>query len=342
MIGFSNYIRFKKNIPQLDIPSSFKHIHLLDTAVSSDNIGDEIIVESCKKIINDELGGCYITTSSSHDGAGRYGKELIKNADFVILLGTNALSSTSFLEAKSILNLSKEVIDFLNNKVLLFGVGANRDFLSIDGNQKKIINRILTKKLIHSVRDKTAIKLLKECGIRNVVNTSCPTLWGHSDIKTFHRKSESVVFTLTRHKKNKADIDLVNILKKEYKDIYFWPQQPRDYLYFLELGENKNIKIIPPNLYSYDLLLEDLKPDVIGTRLHGTIRGLQKGCRAICISIDNRARDISEHTGLVALSRECGDFKSKLTTLINSSFVQKTVMPIKEIDVFKKQLKSIL
>lgn len=342
MINLKGFFRLKRNNLRLDIPSSFKHIHLLDTAVSSDNVGDEIIVEACKSFINEALGDCYITTSSSHDGAGRYGEELIKSADFVLLLGTNALSATSFLEKGAILKLSRKIINLLENKVLLFGVGANRDFLTIDNRQKEILCKVLTKNLIHSVRDKTAIKLLEECGIQNVMNTSCPTLWEYSGINTFQKKSESVVFTLTRHKKNKADADLIKILKREYKKIYFWPQQPRDYLYLLELGEEEGVEVIPPNLCSYDFLLESVQPDVIGTRLHGTIRGLQKGCRTICISIDNRARDVSDDTGLVALSRQNESFKDELSNLINNCFNQKITLPMEKIDFFRGQLRSIL
>lgn len=72
------------------------------------------------------------------------------------------------------------------------------------------------------------------------------------------KKSGRVIFTLTG--KNVLNVDpedqaLVDILIRNYSDVYFWIQGDQDYLYFSKLHNTESIKIIAPSVRAYDSLL---------------------------------------------------------------------------------------
>src|SRR5699024_6086851 len=95
---FSKRENIRRKAPQ--IPSSMHHVHILDTAVGSANIGDEIIYESCIKFIRHTFRNSYITSSSSHDGLGVQSQAFAHDADVIFLLGTNALSTKNILNRR--------------------------------------------------------------------------------------------------------------------------------------------------------------------------------------------------------------------------------------------------
>lgn len=295
-----------------------QHIHLIDTSVASDNIGDEIIVEECRQHIETCFPDAYVTTSSGHDGMGTYGRKAARQADVVFLLGTNALSARFQLTRNFIWNVALRDLDVLRHKVVLFGVGANRDFTSVSALQRRLLRHILSPDVLHAVRDSTGLRLLQECGLQ-AINSGCPTLWRYSneDVSVPATRAPEVVFTLTKHKRSPNDAVFVDILRSHYKKLHFWPQQPRDLTYLQEIGGLDGINVVPPNLAAYDRLLAKEDVDVIGTRLHGGIRGLRHGKRVIVLSIDNRARDIGKANGLPTLAR---DDIATLPQLIEGNF----------------------
>ena len=265
------------------------HVHILDTAIASDNIGDEIIMKSAYGYIEEAFKGYYITTSSSHDGIGPSSRKLINHADIVLLVGTNALSARYHANKPYIWHMRSSDIALLKGKVVLFGVGANKAFQKVENNQADFLNEVLSRQHLHAARDISGKRILEGIG-RKAVDTTCPTLWMFRDKIPAHpaQKSERACFTLTQHKASADDRDMIMALRENYKDLYFWPQQPRDLAYLQSLTETDDIKIIAPSLRSYDNFLANTNVDVIGTRLHGTIRGLQHNKRVIVIGIDNR------------------------------------------------------
>lgn len=63
-------------------------------------------------------------------------------------------------------------------RVSLLGVGWGVGYPAWkDWRLKVFYHRILVRRRLHSVRDAFSEKMLRDIGIRNVVNTSCPTLW---------------------------------------------------------------------------------------------------------------------------------------------------------------------
>ena len=148
-----------------------------------------------------------------------------------------------------------------------------------------LLKSILSKDIIHSVRDSYTEKMLKSIGIENVINTSCPTMWNLTEefcLQIPKSKGESVVVTLTDYKKDyKRDIQLIKILKNCYDRIMFWPQGSGDLEYFNELDLNNHGEILSCNLSVFNDVLENDGVDFVGTRLHAGIRALQKKKRTI-------------------------------------------------------------
>jgi len=283
----------------------FLHVHLLDTAIASDNVGDEIIVEACRTELAPLLKEAYVTTSSSHDGLGPLSRSLMASADVVFMLGTNALSQRrSRFRQSSHWPITRDDFSVLKGKVVLVGVGASRSYTSLQPRQRRFLRGLLSPRHVHSLRDESALKIVEAAGHRGL-NTTCPTLWRWRGAQPnlSHEAAGEVCFTLTQHKPDAVqDGKMIDILRSRYQRLWFWPQQPRDLGYLDSLRGLDEIHVVAPNLAAYDTLLSR-KVDVIGTRLHGTIRGLGHGCRSIVIGIDNRAKEIAAHTGLEVIDR---------------------------------------
>lgn len=279
-----------------------RHVHLIDTAVASDNVGDEVIVEAARRHLGPRLAGCYVTTSAGHEGLGPLGRRWVASADLVILLGTNALSPRYKVGRRFIWRVRPGDIPLMAGKLVLFGVGANAPFERIDGKQRQFLSRMLSPAHLHSVRDARAQAIVEAVGHR-ALNTSCPTLWQIANLDLPTRKADTVCFTLTKHKPDPLDRLFVDALLGSYRRVVFFPQQPRDLGYLREVCGSNRIEVLAPNLRAYDQFVEQTDTDVIGTRLHGTIRGLQHGRRGLAVQIDKRAEDIGRETGLPTLAR---------------------------------------
>jgi polysaccharide pyruvyl transferase WcaK-like protein len=297
--------------------SMLKRYHIIDTAIASDNVGDEIIVEACRHALSPILKTAYVTTSSGHDGLGHMGRQLAASAQVVFLLGTNALAaSRTKWRHHFIWHVAGRDMEALAGKIVLVGVGAHRAFDNVEPAQVRFLRKLLSPHYSHSVRDASALRILDRCGLSGI-NTACPTLWrGAKGIAK--EKASSVCFSLSAHKAH-PDLDrrMVEILCSNYRTVWFWPQQPRDTSYLKSLGLLDRISaFVPPNLAAYDDILASQDIDVIGTRLHGTIRGLMHGRRSLVIGIDHRAKDLASSTNLPVLSRDV--LVDRLSDKINS------------------------
>lgn len=321
-----------------DTAPAVRHVHLLDTSVGSDNTGDEIIVESARAAILPRLQDALITTSSSHDGLGPWSRPSAQTAQAAILLGTNALSAARQIRrSRFVWTVTPEDMPALSGKVVLLGCGANSYFDKVEPEQAQLLNTLLSADHVHSVRDELGAEIVRAAGHR-AINTSCPTLWRFAAAQQAlpSGKADAVCFTLTKHKADPADSVLIDILKAEYDEVHFWPQQLRDLAYLESLTEGREgVRIIAPNLMAYDRFLSERQPDVVGTRLHGTIRGLHHGCRAVAIAIDNRAAQIGAETGLPTVDRPA--VATDLAPLLNSDFARYPAVEGARIDSFLTQ-----
>lgn len=282
-----------------------RHIHLLDTSIASDNLGDEIIVSEARAWVAETFGDAYISTSSSHDGLGYYGRQMAQGADIVLMLGTNALTGKYQRRGNFVWSVKRADIAALEGKVVLVGVGASTGKTDVIPRQRRLLTRLLSKDDVHSVRDETAYRLMSNAGLK-ALNTSCVTLWRYADAqpKVPQVCAPAVCFTLTMHKASRHDLTLIESLRSVYSKLYFWPQQLRDLAYLREMTNTDDIEIVPGSLAAYDHLLATTDIDVVGTRLHGGIRGLKHGRRSLVVVIDNRARDIGAEVNLPTIARD--------------------------------------
>ncbi|MEH7356289.1 polysaccharide pyruvyl transferase family protein [Neobacillus drentensis] len=322
-----------------------KKVAILDTSVATFNKGDEIIMESARDVIKDITKGCFVVTLPTHTPAFHWYETItdlkfnnrskeIHEIDLKFVCGTNLLSTNMFgpMTTWNINIFNKKP---LQNSILL-GVGCGVNSKKINYYTKKLYKSILSKDYMHSVRDERTRHMLEDMGF-HAINTGCATLWSLtpewcSQIES--RKSDKVVFTLTDYKKDlKNDQKLINILKKNYKEVYFWPQGMEDYAYFTKFENINGIEIVTPSVEQFsELLNSDI--DYIGTRLHAGIYAMKHKKRSIILIVDHRAREMNKSYNLNCLERDNID---DLHQMINSNFVTNPNINIEDIKKWKSQ-----
>ena len=284
-------------------PAATRRVTLLDTAVASTNLGDQIIMEAVHAGLREALAGAFVTSVASHDRLGPKGRALIRKSDLAIAGGSNLISSRMWFRSVWKLGLRDA---FLGMNAVLMGIGWYQFQNKPDLYSRWLLRRVLHPTALHSVRDSHAQAMLASIGITNVVNTGCPTLW---DLANPARpplptgKAAEVVTTVNSYIKNpSADRRMLETLKARYGTVYGWIQTAEDGAYLRELADE--IHIIEPSLAAYDELLTSSRDlDYVGNRLHGGIRAMQKGRRAVIVEIDNRAQEMGRNFALPTVAR---------------------------------------
>lgn len=321
-----------------------KKIVMFDTSYSTQNMGDFIINKAINNEMNWLLSDSFVVRYSTHTPISKFFQNFHKNpissychlADYKFICGTNIFKYNLFHLCPDFnINLS----DIKNYKsCIAVGCGVAPEGCRLNGYTKYIYKRILSKEYIHSVRDEATKIFLEGLGFR-AINTGCPTMWGLTKehcSKIPLKKSKDVVFTLTDYKRDSEnDKKLIEILVKNYENVYFWIQGSNDYEYLSTLCDLKKINIINPNLDSYEKFLDNHDVDFVGTRLHAGICAMQHFKRTIIISVDNRADDIKKTHNIVTVQRE--DIVNKLGDMINSEFPTDINIDLENIETWKAQ-----
>ena len=308
---------------------------LLDTSMDSDNAGDGIIMENCLL----QLSDCLDTDSLHHVPTHRSPTEEeiqhLRTASQKILCGTNILSG--HMRSYGLWKLGSDISPYRNT--ILMGVGFDSKDPGYDNYTKQMLRTVLSSDGIHSVRDSFSEQKLKSMGIKNVLNTGCPTMWNLTpehcaSIPT--RKASNVICTLTDYCRDEAnDKAMLDILLESYDKVFFWLQGRDDLAYVRELGYADRVKLVESTLEAFDTVLAMDDLDYVGTRLHAGIRALSKGRRSLIISIDNRAECISADTELPVIRRE--DVPVALRTRIGENIETKINLPWENIQTWKAQ-----
>jgi hypothetical protein len=319
-------------------------ITVYDTATGSLNIGDHIIMEAAKK----ELDSMFMEEMFDYFATHKVlTKEELNRAwlnPLAFVCGTNLLRGSWRFKAEK----NQWSISFLDGfkmqPAILLGVGWNNYRKKTKLRAKIFYRNSLRKDILHSVRDNYTKDKLASCGIHNVINTGCPTLWNldNNHLSTIPKaKSGAVVFTLTDYRKDiSLDKKIINILKSQYEHVYFWPQGSKDTSYLIEdIGsdndvETSDILILEESLAAFDTLLQNKEVDYVGTRLHAGIRALQKSKRSIIIGVDNRAIEMRKDFNLPVVEREQIE---ELNMWIHNDWQPSLNIPWKEIERWKSQ-----
>ena len=339
------WIRVKQNIDIRTKNTNRNHITktndivILNTAIGTNNLGDEIIMYYYSKALADVLDVNKMYNVATHNYPSESDIKTILKAKYALIIGTNILSPQ--MELYSGWKFDNRLIKLRN--VVLVGVGW-WGYKKPSLFSKYVYENILSKDVVHSVRDEQTVEMLEKCGVKNVVKTNCLTMLGLdekcSDIPK--NKSERVIFTITSVMNNiDKDKNLIRIIKQNYNDIYFWPQGENDLEYLKTLDNISDINILDASLEDYTNFLETTDSlDYIGTRLHGGIHALQNGKRAIIIAVDNRAVEISKDTGLIVITDD--ELNDKLEVLINTEWETKISLNKEGIEEWHNNIKRLI
>lgn len=302
----------------------------------SNNIGDEIIMESVNNFVKYNFSDAYIWNIPTHERLSASSRNRIRNSSLCFIGGTNLISSD--LNINGLWKISQNDCDvFKNTNTIALGVGWNDYTPAPTPRTARMLRKIFSKKYQSASRDEYTNIRLNETGVNSIL-TGCPTMWGLSQDhcrKVKRKSANSVVLTLTDWRSDReSDLELISSLRRLYKNIYFFPQMLNDLNYLKSLS-SEGIKVISPTLAGFDTFLNNEDVDFVGTRLHGGIRALQKGKKTLIISVDNRSAEISKNTNLPVVSRK--NFREPLIDWFEADHELSLDIPYDNINRFTSQ-----
>ena len=275
-------------------------IALMTPGVTTLNLGDQIIEEAVMQELADLFPERFIVTFSSHAGFRRKSLALYNSCALRFWGGANMIDR----KLEWAFNCSPDIPVYeawcyRRNLLLGSGMGNHRwNRPGFNVAAKLFYRTLLSREGLHSVRDEVTRGELAAIGITNVICTGCPTTWRLTPehcAKIPVRRAENVVFTLTDYCPDpEADRRLIALLRDHYRHLFFFPQGAEDLAYFRRLEpDTERMTLLPPDLAHFHEVLIPGEVDYIGTRLHGGMRAMQRRCRALILSIDNRASDMA-------------------------------------------------
>lgn len=322
------------------------NILLLDTSIASLNKGDDIIMECVREELEFITDGNFVLNLPTHISPF-HSYQIWRNSNRVRIY-ENAkykfVGGTNLLVPNLLTHFPQWNINIFNYKAIadsiLVGVGAGAGG-EANHYTKKLYNKVLNHKFYHSARDERSKKIMESYGVK-ALNTGCVTMWKLTpefckEIPT--KKSNRVVFTLTANQNvDDRDQKMIDVLKANYKTVYFWPQGMGDAEYFSKFTNTDDIIVLNADIKTYDELLNSEDLDYVGTRLHGGVYAMRHKKRSIIIVIDERAREINKSNNLNCIEKDNINFLEKM---INSDFSTEIKMPFETIERWKNQFIKI-
>lgn len=278
----------------------------------SPNLGDVLIHESVISEIRQLAPDYKIVRLSTHVPVENKMFSDLSGCSIGVVGGSNLLGNSWLIWHKLKLfrqwKLSVAAASYAPPTVLM-GVGWTQYQGKPDRHNRTLLDKLLARDMIHSVRDDYTKEKLECIGITNVVNTGCPTIWPMVQKLRRDRcqdKSDVVLTMLTDYSRRPiTDRRLLTMLKRYYRRVVFWPQGEKDQKYVSQLGVK--VESLAHTLNALDHFVASEQFDYIGTRLHGGIYCLRRGIRTLILGIDNRALEMKRSINLPVLAR--GDFE---------------------------------
>ncbi|MES1196208.1 MAG: polysaccharide pyruvyl transferase family protein, partial [Steroidobacter sp.] len=149
-------------------------IAVLDTSVTSLNLGDEIIMDASRKVLRELFPNAFFVTLPTHEFFLWESYRVLKDCDYVFVGGSNLLKS------KMMWHNQWKISPFdllLRRDCILLGCGWWHYQSPADWYSRQLLRRILSRRYQHSVRDEYSRQQLLSTGVGNVLNTSCVTMW---------------------------------------------------------------------------------------------------------------------------------------------------------------------
>lgn len=285
---------------------------LRDSAGSpSINLGDLIIRRAVDDILNEIFPQASIQRVSSHQFPDLEILQQAQQADLVLVGGTNLLSSHILeYDQWKLSQNPQHYAEPLNLRAVLLGVGWWQYQDKPDLITRHYYRQLLHSDLPHAVRDEYSSNQLASCGVRHILNTSCPTLWSLDGLQTRRKTgNKRCLFCLTDYKQDPAsDNRLIELLLQHYPGgLIFFPQGNKDEAYAATLPafqENASIiQCLPHEIKAFYQAVEQGGMDYVGTRLHAGAWCLQKGLPSLILTVDNRSLEIAKDINLPVAGR---------------------------------------
>lgn len=320
-----------------------ENILLLDTAFASFNKGDDIIMECTRKELASLLENNFELNLPTHITSFHW-YQVYKNSTayrtyadckWKFIGGSNVMVPNLLTHyAQWNLNIFNYQ-PFIGTIMVGVGAGAGAEQGS-NWYTRYIYQHMLNRDYYHSARDERSKLYMESLGLK-AINTGCVTMWmltpEHcAQIPT--QKAEKVVFTITAGCFDERDQIMLDVLLRNYQEVYFWPQGHEDYDKFVKMNNSDKVHVLQASKEAYDNYLTNNDTDYVGTRLHGGVYAMRHKRRAIIIAIDERARAINEKNHLNCIEK---DNIQQLDGMVNSEFATNIVMPFEEIQRWKKQ-----
>jgi hypothetical protein len=285
-------------------------IGLLDPGVRdrhgtpSINLGDKIIAEAVDRELASLFPSAQVLRFSTHVPLSRGQRKDLSGCDLRIIGGSNLLSSHMWKYKQWKISWW-EALGGRVKDVVLFGTGWWQYEDEADAYTRWLLRSVLSRDIVHAVRDKYTAAMLTAAGFPNVVNTSCPTLWPFGDgdaIEIPSRKAPGALLMVTDYMKDPAaDGRLIELLRLHYESVVAWPQGTGDAEYLTGLGFKGTL--LEHSVTALDEFLSGNEVDYIGTRLHGGIRCMLAKKRSLILQIDNRAKEIGGEVKFPSFAR---------------------------------------
>jgi len=311
---------------------------ILNTSMKSENAGDAIIMHFAKKQFATIFPSERFDEIPTHGSWVEIGKD--KASWIKIVCGTNALSTNAVLDCA--IAFPKDVSKYRKSLLLMAAglryVHGRKRFTPLTS---RFLEYALCDDVMHSVRDENTKLHLEEIGIKNVLNTSCVTMWGltpEACARIPRTKADCVLTTVTDYAQDPVkDKVMLETLMKRYKKVYLWLQGAGDRNYVEAIVDSGRIEMIDGSFSDLQEFVvgRNESIDYIGTRLHCGIFCLNEGIRSVIVCVDNRALDIHNDTGLPILMRD--EVPEGLNEVIDSSAPTKIELPLDSIEAWKGQ-----
>jgi len=338
---YKNFIKSHQKLKkQGQSAQIFDNIGLINPSIGSNNLGDIIIYDAVYKHLREVFAEAFITEYPSQLHRSHDARLKMAEEKHLIVGGTNLLASN--MDTRLQWKLDPQDKKFLKEKIILMGVGWWQYQDNANSYTVNLFDKVLSKTYLHSVRDSYTEKMLKAAGVKNVINTTCPTLWQLTPkhcSKISQKKADNVITTLTfYHRDTNLDSKLIKILLESYKKVYMWVQAIEDIDYLKEISsESDRVILVPPTLEAYNAILDRDDVEYLGTRLHAGVRAVQKSKRTLIVAVDNRAIEIGKDTNLNVISRKDIDL---VYDFINKDYQTDIKLPIEKIDQWKSQFRK--
>ncbi|MCD8382609.1 MAG: polysaccharide pyruvyl transferase family protein [Clostridiales bacterium] len=316
-------------------------VFLFDTSIATNNLGDFIIMRYCEDILSDIFPNYEFVRVSSHIVPSNEQENAAKSIKYKFVCGTNLL--TSHIEEWWNWRLPDGIRRKFNYRnTILLGAGWKGYQDECSSYSRMVYHCVLNPNVIHSVRDSYTEQQLRTAGIRNVINTGCPTTWRLTPefCKAIPvTKAANVVTTITDYRQDAVhDQLMLDILSRNYECVYLWIQGDKDEEYLSSLDLPDNLTKIPHSLDAYEEILNQGCIDYVGTRLHAGIFALNHQIRSIILAVDNRAIEMGMDTNLPVILRD--NIENELEDLINTEFETKIQLQQENINRFLNQFRT--